>query len=80
MPSGVREIAMVTEASCSKCNFFDVAARDGATTRSTDGLCRFNPPVTQPGPDEHGLWPVVSISDWCGHYEAASGLVQVAAE
>ncbi|UPG74220.1 hypothetical protein MVG78_08910 [Roseomonas gilardii subsp. gilardii] len=33
------------------------------------GLCRYNPPVTQPSAEAHGLWPKVSNDDWCGHYE-----------
>ncbi|KTS53211.1 hypothetical protein NS230_06695 [Methylobacterium indicum] len=33
-----------------------------------EGLCRFNPPVSQPEPQGHGLWPVVSSQDWCGHF------------
>ncbi|MDP9838725.1 hypothetical protein J2T09_003497 [Neorhizobium huautlense] len=32
------------------------------------GLCRFNPPVTQPDANERGLWPVVATNDWCGHF------------
>lgn len=71
---------MVTEASCSKCTFFDVTSGHGARSVLDDGLCRFNPPVSQPGPDEHGLWPIVSTTDWCGHYEAGSLATQVAAE
>ncbi|MGA8293399.1 MAG: hypothetical protein WB820_13030 [Rhodoplanes sp.] len=38
-----------------------------------DGLCRDNPPVSQPGPSAHGLWPVVSAKDWCGHFTAQRG-------
>jgi hypothetical protein len=33
-----------------------------------EGLCRFNPPVTQPSAEAHGLWPVVGATDWCGHF------------
>ncbi|MBE7212085.1 MAG: hypothetical protein INR65_13775, partial [Gluconacetobacter diazotrophicus] len=52
------------DATCQKCSFFDGA-------QSTDlGLCRFNPPVTQPSAEAHGLWPKVSTDDWCGHFEA----------
>jgi hypothetical protein len=36
--------------------------------KGDEGLCRFNPPVTQPSAEAHGLWPVVSAEDWCGHY------------
>ena len=67
----------MTYGSCNSCAFFDDHKRQG--TQANDGLCRFNPPVTQPGPTEHGLWPVVSGSDWCGHY-AGSRQTQTAAE
>jgi len=51
-----------TEAACKKCSFFD--------DQSTDlGLCRYNPPVSQPTAEAHGLWPKVAGNDWCGHYE-----------
>ncbi len=63
--------------SCDRCAFFDHSKSSAQV--STDGLCRFNPPVTQPGPTEHGLWPVVSNNDWCGHY-TGTGTAQVAAE
>ena len=68
---------MMTHGSCNNCAFFDDHAKAQAA-QTPDGLCRFNPPVTQPGPTEHGLWPVVSASDWCGHFESAPS--QVAAE
>ncbi len=70
---------MAISASCSKCTFFDHTAT-GAQVPHIDGLCRFNPPVSQPGPDAHGLWPVVSDNDWCGHFAQSAGLGQVAAE
>ncbi len=53
------------DVSCTKCRFFDDHV---AKPSAEDGLCRFNPPVTQPSPDAHGLWPVVSGMDWCGHF------------
>ena len=59
------------DAACTKCKFFDdhkpMAAVD-------DGLCRFNPPVSQPSAEAHGLWPVVSSKDWCGHFSADSAV------
>ena len=62
-----REIPMSAsthnDAACQKCSFFD-----GASSADL-GLCRFNPPVSQPTADAHGLWPQVSNADWCGHYE-----------
>ncbi|MCI0754608.1 hypothetical protein [Teichococcus vastitatis] len=54
-----------TDAACTKCKFFDNHA---AKAGGDEGLCRYNPPVTQPSAEAHGLWPVVSSSDWCGHF------------
>jgi hypothetical protein len=57
------------QATCPKCKFFD----DHTSGKAADaGLCRFNPPVSQPSPDQHGLWPVVMAGDWCGHFSADS--------
>lgn len=55
------------DAACTRCTFFD-----GAATKAGNGLCRYNPPVSQPSSDVHGLWPVVSSADWCGHFEAGA--------
>ncbi len=71
---------MVTNASCSKCTFFDTHAANKIQAPKNDGLCRFNPPISQPGPDAHGLWPVVSTNDWCGHFSSGNIAAQVAAE
>ena len=48
----------MANAKCESCKFFDEHKVNG----------RFNPPVSQPGPEAHGLWPVVGSTDWCGHY------------
>ncbi len=52
------------DVACTRCEFFDdhVAKPD-----ADEGLCRSDPPVTQPSADEHGLWPVVPSKDRCGH-------------
>lgn len=55
----------IKDAACAKCTFFDASQGAGEGL----GLCRFNPPVTQPSPEAHGLWPVVAGQDWCGHYQ-----------
>jgi len=55
------------DVACTRCKFFDDHV---AKPAAEDGLCRFNPPVTQPSPEAHGLWPVVSREDWCGHFTA----------
>ncbi|PAX09453.1 hypothetical protein [Sphingomonas lenta] len=56
-------------AACGKCRYFDQASTEshGASL----GLCRYNPPISQPTQDSHGVWPKVEASDWCGHYERA---------
>ncbi|WP_458093333.1 hypothetical protein [Roseomonas sp. WA12] len=57
------------DVACTRCKFFDDHANAPA---AQDGLCRYNPPVTQPSPEAHGLWPVVSRQDWCGHFTVDS--------
>lgn len=52
-------------AACGKCTFFDDKEASGAL-----GLCRYNPPISQPSADTHGVWPKVETSDWCGHFQA----------
>lgn len=69
---------MNPSASCGACAFFDHAS--AADQAAHDGLCRFNPPVSQPAPDAHGLWPVVSEKDWCGHFETETPRGLTAAE
>lgn len=58
-----------SSATCDHCQFFDDHHANGQTPGADAGLCRFNPPVTQPQASGHGLWPVVSNRDWCGHYQ-----------
>ncbi|MDP1025708.1 hypothetical protein Q5H91_00640 [Sphingomonas sp. KR1UV-12] len=53
-------------AACAKCKFFD-------SEQSAElGLCRYNPPISQPSGDTAGVWPKVEASDWCGHFEPAA--------
>ena len=57
------------------------AAKIASAERAAhDGLCRFNPPVSQPTADAHGLWPVVTEKDWCGHFAPEIASAAVAAE
>lgn len=67
---------MAKSTSCGACAFFD----ERAASAQALGLCRFNPPVSQPAPDAHGLWPVVSEADWCGHFAPEASGAPVAAE
>lgn len=55
-------------AACSSCRFYDDHKLNDAAAQDEHGLCRFNPPVNQPDPLGHGLWPVVAAEDWCGHF------------
>lgn len=57
-------------ATCESCRFFDEHVLNGAKAAGDEGLCRFNPPVSQPAPQSKGLWPVVATKDWCGHFAA----------
>ena len=55
-------------ANCRSCRYFDDHKLNTGAPQGEEGLCRFNPPVSQPEPQGHGLWPVVSSQDWCGHF------------
>ena len=60
---------------CAECVFFEDHVANGTQAVRDAGLCRFNPPVTQPSADARGFWPVVTSNDWCGHFTG-----QIAAE
>jgi hypothetical protein len=67
------KMALSTQAAtCSSCVFFEdhANANDAQKTGNDAGLCRFNPPVSQPDANARGLWPVVTTKDWCGHFTA----------
>lgn len=53
-------------AACAKCKFFDAEAS------AELGLCRYNPPISQPSGESAGVWPKVEAGDWCGHFEAVA--------
>lgn len=61
-------MASAQNAACESCRFFDDHKLNGGASAHDEGLCRFNPPVSQPEPQGHGLWPVVDAKDWCGHF------------
>ncbi|GJD75928.1 MULTISPECIES: hypothetical protein [Methylobacterium] len=63
-------MASTTNAACESCRFFDDHKLNGGMAAGDEGLCRFNPPVSQPEPKSPGLWPVVASKDWCGHFTA----------
>ena len=55
-------------ASCQHCRFYDDHKLNGGVANTDAGLCRYNPPVSQPDAQSQGLWPVVTSQDWCGHF------------
>ncbi|BAQ49225.1 MULTISPECIES: hypothetical protein [Methylobacterium] len=61
-------MATTTSAQCQSCRYYDYHKLNGGAAQGDEGLCRFNPPVSQPEPQGHGLWPVVSAQDWYGHF------------
>ncbi|SDF19420.1 hypothetical protein SAMN04488105_11472 [Salipiger thiooxidans] len=61
---------MSNEHNCATCAFFEDHKANTTAVPDDAGLCRFNPPVTQPEANARGLWPVVKSDDWCGHFEA----------
>ena len=69
----------MTECACGNCQFFD-KPDSMQFKEDSAGLCRFNPPVSQPDPEDHGLWPVVDTHDWCGHFAARIERFMTAAE
>lgn len=60
---------MASAAACNSCQYFDDHHANGQHPAKDEGLCRYNPPVSQPKPDSHGLWPVVASADGCGHFQ-----------
>ena len=62
-------------ATCGSCMFFDDHHGNAGAVANDAGLCRFNPPVSQPEANSRGLWPVVATEDWCGHFAAPRGHV-----
>lgn len=57
-------------AACKSCAFFEDHAANNEQKVDNAGLCRFNPPVNQPDVASKGLWPVVKLTDWCGHFSS----------
>jgi hypothetical protein len=53
---------------CGECSFYEDSVQKEGTMGNL-GLCRINPPVRQPDVKGSGLWPMVSASDWCGHFD-----------
>lgn len=63
-------VGMGSGAACEACRYFEDHKVNGGASHGDAGLCRYNPPVTQPDASGRGLWPVVTAADWCGHFSA----------
>ncbi|MCD4514316.1 hypothetical protein LQT97_24095 [Brucella pseudogrignonensis] len=61
-------MTMSNSASCKACSFYEDHVANTEKVAENAGLCRFNPPVSQPEANARGLWPVVTANDWCGHF------------
>ncbi len=61
---------MSNNTACEACSFYESHVANTGKAAENAGLCRFNPPVSQPEANARGLWPVVSANDWCGHFAA----------
>ena len=48
-------MAINSNAACQSCRFFDDHKTNGAQAAGDQGLCRFNPSVSQPDPQSQGL-------------------------
>ncbi|WP_112810963.1 hypothetical protein [Ensifer sp.] len=59
---------MSSNVSCDSCAFYENHVANSAAVAAEAGLCRYNPPVSQPDANARGLWPVVTANDWCGHF------------
>ena len=59
----------MAQCACGHCQFFDQHTTQQAL-QDDARLCRFNPPVSQSGPEALGLRPVVGSDDWCGRFAA----------
>ena len=71
----------MTTCACGNCQFYDTHSKTVAKHKEKNsGLCRFNPPEPRVEADHHGVWPVVSAKDWCGHFAVTVERFMTAAE
>ena len=64
-PDNKEENDMST-AACKACSFYEDHIVNAGAAAEDAGLCRFNPPVSQPDANARGLWPGVAAKDWGG--------------
>lgn len=71
-PDNQEKSDMSNTAACKACSFYEDHIVNAGAAAEDAGLCRFNPPVSQPDANARGLWPVVSANDWCGQFDDES--------
>jgi hypothetical protein len=61
----------MTTCACGNCQFMDKESKAAAKHKAEEaGLCRYYPPLSRQGQEASGIWPVVAMKDWCGHFAA----------
>lgn len=71
----------MTTCACGNCQFFDTQSQLAQKAQRDAGLCRYNPPQAQAGPEVGSVWPLVHANkDWCGHFAATVDRFMAAAE
>ncbi|ARO13574.1 hypothetical protein BVG79_00214 [Ketogulonicigenium robustum] len=61
----------MAHSNCNACAFYEDHAANSDSKLQNAGLCRANPPISQPAAETRGFWPVVSANDWCGKFSGA---------
>jgi hypothetical protein len=70
----------MTTCACANCQYLDARSATARKQNEPDsGLCRFNPPLAQPGANSFGAWPMVGQDDWCGHFAVTVERIRTAA-
>jgi len=81
-PLAPQQLPAAPTATCNTCNYFLASAAtkmppqpvEAAVPPANSGICRRHAPavflVTNVTFPIYGVWPTVSVNDWCGEYQA----------
>lgn len=59
---------------CKDCRYW----QDNKAKKHNTGQCRYKPPIFDTKySGVQGLWPQVSVNDWCGKYEKSIGTIKI---
>jgi hypothetical protein len=82
--SNLEKSTFEVRSTCKDCRFSDSILRAGAAANDSTQItvCRFNPPIVahafMPAKEgsiqvmQQSLWPIMTVSDWCGKLETRS--------